>query len=128
MSTESVGHPPPGLATSQSLVSRWFGLLGGHVAWSIQLMVCYALVDEACPDESTGYTLLVLAVTLAMLAVTVLSGWAAWKTYRRGADAEDSQPARRERFLGRVGLLLAGIYFFTLVLSAAFLVALPTCP
>ena len=98
----------------RSSLALWFGLLGGHVAWTTQLLSSYALVEAVCPGGDAK--LAMGAVTLAAGLVALASGWAAWRVRRRGRG-----------FLGTVGLLLAGIYLYLIALGGVGLAAFGTC-
>jgi hypothetical protein len=76
-------------ATSERPAKMWplyFGLFGGHVAWSLQLMLGYFFVWLFCVTDSFLFWLLVHVVTLVALVVTGAAGWFAYRAWRRIED------------------------------------------
>ncbi len=102
------------------LLPLWFGLLGGHTAWTIQLLVNYFLVSLACPLGRApfevfgiaGFDVLMLLVNMMTATVALVAGivsyWAWQRSGRRG----------RRGFMALVGVLLSGLFFATILLVA----------
>jgi hypothetical protein len=103
-------------------LGRWFALLGGHLAWSAQLLVGFALAAPACRAGWGPHGLVLGTLSLAALAVTAGAGWAGLRLRRRAGAG-----AARDRFLGLVGFLLSGLFAFAILLTAAGLVLVGTC-
>ncbi len=106
----------------------WFGLLGGPLAWALQLVVNYYLVSISCALELRdfmileipGFALLMVLVTLLTLAVTLAAGAVAWWTWRRtgvGSQTDLSAADGRTHFLALGGLLLNGLFAVAILLA-----------
>ena len=120
------------------------GLIGGPLAWFLQLCAGYALASWPCfaNDDRTltplaGYAWTWPAMVLAMLAgvaIALTSFWISWRAFVRVRDESDGDHrhlmevgAGRTRFLALWGMLLGGGFALaTLVTAVAFLV-LPRC-
>src|SRR5439155_19852 len=85
----------------------WFGLFGGHLAWTAHLLGSYFAVSVGCqagaPYDWT-FALLRHAITLAAAAVAIAAGLAAYAVRRRvapqlaaGAPLQDGVRAEDER-------------------------------
>lgn len=88
----------------------WFDLLGSPIAWSIQLLVMYALVPWVCHN---GHIWLLYITSGAFLAAAIILGWLAWRSWQRaGADMEMEHDGAdgRSRFMSMLGLLSAAIF------------------
>src|SRR5687768_16423627 len=86
----------------------WFGALAGPIAWSLRLLVAYALVGVWC---ATGLGILLDLVTLVAAAVTIVGGVVAYRNWRR-EDVGDGG-----RILAVSGLLLSGMFLFTILME-----------
>jgi hypothetical protein len=105
-----------------STFSQWYGVLGGAIAWAMQLQANYALVPYACNSGdmkwihiASGFFLL-----LALSAVAV-----AWHNLRRAKaklpTTTSEAEASRSSFMGMTGILTSGL--FTLIIISH---AIPT--
>lgn len=101
---------------------KWLALFGGHTAWSLQLLVGYALAGPACAGG--WHTAAIAAVSGAALAGVAVAGGAGLFLFRRVGQ---SVGARRDRFVGGVGLLLSGAYLFAVVLAVGALALVGAC-
>lgn len=90
----------------------WFGFLGPPVIWAIRLSASYALVPLVC---RMGWSWLINVVTLAALAGITLAGAVAYGSWRRAGHASEPGRARRIRFMGLVGMLIAALFFAVVV-------------
>ncbi len=130
--------------SSASLGALWFGLLGGPVAWTLQLLIDYPLVAHACfPDaapriaptiESLQLQILVTsAIALAVAALALFIAVRSWRTL--GGVLEDARtdctdaapPLGRARFMALAGILASGITIVGIVLHAGFILILAPC-
>jgi hypothetical protein len=103
---ESHGRPAARIAC-------WTGLLGGPVAWLLQLMLAYLFVTYAL---YRGHAWTIPAVTIACLVLALLSAVLAFVEHRRARRAADAIASERTRFMAEVGMA-AGV-FFALVIVA----------
>jgi len=120
----------------------WFGLFGGPVAWSLQLLINYPLMAHACyPGKlplgaPTNARTWAVAVTVNALMILVALGAGAtaistWRRSRAQMAAEhkgllEDRPARTH-FMAYAGMLVSGLFLFALIMSAMPLFIVPAC-
>ncbi len=120
------------------LLPLWFGLLGGHIAWSLQLLVGYYLVSLACAGGFAGaqvlgvgaFDLLIWLLTLVAALVALGAGVIAWKSWRRtgvGGHLETGGPAGRSGFMALAGVLLDGLFVLIILTGGIALLGLEPC-
>ena len=122
-------------AGTQALM--WFGLLGAPAAWVTQFLVGYSLTEAACSEAGTRWNVAVdgvtIAATAAGAAVAVLAELTAIKVFRdtrpaEGAGgSEEPPPKGRIHFLATVGIVIAPLFFFIIVMSGVGVLVLPEC-
>jgi hypothetical protein len=107
----------------------WFGVLGGALAWGLQLFGGYAIVGLACTAGSAlaetlspaGLDLLLLLLTALAAAMTVSAGVVAYRAWRRAGATEgqgEDGPARGVRgFLALAGVLLSALFLLAVLLQ-----------
>jgi hypothetical protein len=141
MSVPTAVHPAPAdrAVTPPAL---WFGLFGAPVAWSLQLLASYALVAHGCyPDAEPmtmpvvpGLRTLVLGTGAAALAVALLAGGSAWRSWR--ATAHEHEGAHealleagqgRTRFMALAGMLLSAVFVLGIIMNVVPLLMLRPC-
>jgi hypothetical protein len=108
--------PRDDVPDARLLRALWTGLLLPPAAFLLNLEVAYALVPTAC---STHNPILVHLVHIACLALAVVGGITALRTWRRsGATWPGGQGGRvgRTQFMAGLGVLLGVL--FTLVILA----------
>jgi hypothetical protein len=111
-------------AGERHTVGHWLALLGGHVGWSAQLLIGYALAESACRPGLGAAEIAILAATGLALLLTLAAGRAGLALARRSGD----RPAdRRDRFLGGVTLFLNGLFLFAVAMAGLALAALGAC-
>jgi hypothetical protein len=133
-SAESVSRHEPALGTAR----LWFGALGGHTAWTAQLLLSYFVVSLACRDPSAsfrlagvdGYQLLLVALTVlpaaGALAATVVA-YRAWRAAGVSPRVEAAGTADWRGFLGLFGALLSGLFVATILVTGISLFYLRPC-
>jgi hypothetical protein len=105
----------------------WAGILGGPVAWALDLTISYAIVQWTC---SSQYTSVLHLITIAALLITAGGAFASWTALRRahGAASDDGpRPADRGRFMAVLGLLLSALFALTMIGNAVPRLALDAC-
>jgi len=122
----------------------WFGLLGGPVAWTLQLLVDYPLVAHYCfPDAAKRLVptidslhLLVIIVSVVALAVALAALFTALRSWRAsGGDFGDERvtlveaapPPGRVRFMALGGILASGLTIIGIVMHTGFILMLAPC-
>jgi hypothetical protein len=118
-------------------------LLGAPVAWTVHLLAAYVIVAAWCAAGWPGAGLAIGALTVVCAAAAVAAGMLALRLWRRGqarlvADAEPGGPegwdARMgERgalfvFLAVVGLFMAALFTYLIVLQGVPPLLAPVCP
>jgi hypothetical protein len=141
MSAPAAVHPAPAVrgVTPPAL---WFGLFGAPVAWSLQLLASYALVAHGCyPDAQPmtmpvvpGLKTLVLGTGVAALAVALLAGGSAWRSWRATRHEPEGEHEAlleagegRTRFMALAGLLLGAVFVLGIVMNVVPLLLLRPC-
>jgi hypothetical protein len=141
MSGPAVAHPaPPGRTIAPAAL--WFGLFGAPAVWSLQLLASYALVAHGCyPDAEPmtmpvipGLTTFVLGTGAAALAVALLAGglaWRSWRTTRHEHQGEHEALLEagegRRRFMALAGILLSAVFVLGIVMNAVPVLLLRPC-
>ena len=99
-------------------LSLWTGVLGGAVAWGIQLQLGYVLSRFSCPRH--WVTVMHHVSTFLLLAAAVWCTLLALRDWNRaGRDlsgGSDAGVTGRSRFLSGLGVLTSGL--FSLVIAA----------
>jgi hypothetical protein len=88
---------------------RLFGVFGGPGAWSLQLLVSYAVVTAGCSTRWDGTGRALVAITVACAAAAIASAVAAWR--------ERSEREATAQLLGTIGLGLALLFLGVIVLG-----------
>jgi hypothetical protein len=141
MSAPAAVHPAPAVRVATP-AALWFGLFGAPVAWSLQLLASYALVAHGCyPDAAPmtmpvvpGLRALVLGTGAAALAVALLAGvsaWRSWRATRREHEGEHEALLEagegRTRFMALAGILLSAVFVLGIVMNVVPLLLLRPC-
>ena len=122
----------------------WFGVLGGPVAWTLQLLVDYPLVAHYCfPDAAKRIVptidslhLLVIIVSALALAVAIAALLTALRSWRvAGGEfgsarvdlVEAAAPPGRVLFMALGGILASGLTIFGILIHAGFILTLAPC-
>lgn len=117
---------------TQPTVSRLaakFCLLGGGIAWLLHFLAIYVISEFGCVSGWSDWIVgrlsmvvwLLLLATLLTGAMAVAAVWAAAHTRKtlRGAEAEDAaEPAETKSFVGRLSLILNGLFLFIILVQA----------
>jgi hypothetical protein len=137
MTAPAAVHPAPaGRAVAPAAL--WFGLFGAPMVWSLQLLASYALVAHGCyPDAEPmtmpvipGLRTLVLGTGVAALAVALLAGGSAWRSWRAtkgGHEALLEAGEGRTRFMALAGMLLSAVFVLGIVMNVVPLLLLRPC-
>lgn len=121
----------PGLGAVQ-----WFGLLGAPLAWAVQHVIGYWLTEVGCDRGGVGglsidgLTVAVTALAAALAALAELAAIMAFRATReaRGVGGSDEDPPQgRVHFLATVGIAIAPLFFFIIVMNGVGVVVLQDC-
>jgi hypothetical protein len=143
-----VSAPPlvaeDGREAAVGLGALWFGLLGGPIAWTLQLLVDYPLVAHYCfPDAAkrvvpTIDSLHLLVIIVSVLALSIATGalLTAMRSWRvsggefgseRVTLVEAAPPPGRVRFMALGGILASSLAIIGIVIHGAFILTLAPC-
>jgi MFS family permease len=134
-------HPAPHRDRT-SVWALWFGLFGGHVAWSIQMLVNSALVSHSCYPEreplttpslggTWGITIGVSVLALVIGGAALLTAVRSWRATQH--ELEGTQHGLletgegRTRFMAFAGILLSGLFTMAIILNAVALFTTHPC-
>ncbi len=137
------GHPQPQPAAIPPAAAT-FALLGGPLAWFIELCADYWLASWSCfPKDQRGATPLegvgwsgptMLAIWSACMLVAVLALVTSWRLFRDTRQARERDYYHliedgdgRLAFLALWGMLLSGGALLTLIIDVVAFVVLPRC-
>ena len=127
----------------------WFGLLAAPVAFLIDLMASFAMVEWACENDQRIIPWLVTAAAIALAAAGAWRAWASWRAIGpdpepRGEGVEQSAPHStghtlanelrtdapgaegRSRFMALSGIV--GSLFFLFLILASVIPAMLVAP
>ena len=114
----------------------WFGLLGAPAAWTVQFLIGFWLVEVGCNsggDRGLSVDSWTALATLVAAALAVLAELAAIRAFRETRDvegqggAEEAPPKGRVHFLAVIGMAIAPLFFFIIVMSGLGVVVLENC-
>jgi hypothetical protein len=130
--------------SSAALGALWFGLLGGPVAWTLQLLVDYPLVAHYCfPGAARrivptidSLRLLILLTSAIALAVAVLALLTAMRSWRasggvlddaRTDSTDEAPPVGRVRFMALGGMLASALTIVGIAFHGGFILTTALC-
>ncbi len=144
--SESIAHPDTGHPAPQrarvSLTALVIGLTGAPLAWSIQIVVGYAIAAYACYPQRMSLAAPIVADLkgqLAMLslaaillaAICTLVGYRSWRA-SRDEQAGDHHALLehgegRTRFMAMCGLVTSAGFLVVLIFTSVVLVLVQPC-
>jgi len=104
------------LARTRTSVGLWFGLIGAPAAALASTVINYSAVDRACVGNNS---LVLHLLTLLFLIIALFAGFTAWWYRQRIGDrpATAAGMLARARFMTTVGILLAAVATFAMILQ-----------
>jgi hypothetical protein len=120
----------------RSSILLWFGLLGAPAAWVVQFLVGYWLTEVGCSAGGDrglavdGWTTVATVVAAVLAVIAELAAITMFRETRgaRGKDgSEEPPPKGRTHFLAVVGMAVAPLFFFIIVMSGVGAVVLENC-
>jgi hypothetical protein len=121
---ESATGNGPRLADEVARWRLWVGLLGGAIAWTIHLLVAYAVAEFGCVSQTfrdvrflgiTGVAWLILGISAFTLVLAVVATMIARRSERvLLADVRDRED-EPEEFMARVGLITSLVFVAIIV-------------
>jgi hypothetical protein len=93
--------------------AQWFGVLGGPLAWAMQLQTNYALLPHACDTENLKWVHIASAAFL-LLALSAVFVAAMDRKKARPVTSHEPLEARRS-FMGRLGILTSSLFALVII-------------
>jgi len=115
---------------------QWFGLLGAPFAWAVQHVLGYWLTEVGCDRGGVGsvsvdtWTAVITAVAaiLALLAeLAAISAFRATRAARGVGGTDEDPPQGRVNFLATIGIAIAPLFLFIIVMSGVGVLVLQDC-
>jgi hypothetical protein len=88
----------------------WPGLFIAPFAFFANLSILYTVIPWTCGHQQRWPLHAVAATTLALAALGMLWGFAAWRRARGAPGADGADAATRVQFLGMVGALMSALF------------------
>lgn len=137
------GHPAPQRANVSQL-ALWFGLFGGAFAWTVQLLVNYAVAAHVCypravpltrPTIGEGamlWTLIIVSIITVVIGAAAL--FVAIHTWRKtsketggGSHWLLDTGEGRTRFMAAAAIMTSAVFLLSIVVHFAAVLALRYC-
>jgi hypothetical protein len=121
---------------SRTSLLLWFGLLGAPLAWTVQFLVGYWVSEVGCSPGGDGglsidgWTIVATVVAAVLALLAELAAIATFRATRgvRGVGGSDEPPPKgRVHFLAVVGMTIAPLFFFIIVMSGVGVLVLENC-
>jgi hypothetical protein len=101
----------------------WFGLFGGAVAWTIHLMLGYAIAEFGCVSSFrdarflgiTGVAWAILTMTALTLILAVGALWVAWRSKRLLLTEIREQEEEPDEFMPQAGWITSLVFVAIIV-------------
>ena len=104
--------------TTLEHLAPWLGLLGAAVGWAVAHQLGSNMAFDDCRVGNGGF---VLIVGLIGLLVAAAGGYFSWDVWRKEEETQG------RRFMGLLGLLLALLTGFAILLQSISGLILPSC-
>jgi len=135
------GHPAPH-RSRVGLAALLFGICAAPLAWNAQILFNAALSGFVCyPHDAPlaapllpGSRSLMLAVSVAGIAIAIVAGLISWRSWRR---TNEERPGSfhhllelgegRTRFMAMVGMLTSALFLIALAFGVSVLLLVPPC-
>ncbi|HEY8034195.1 MAG TPA: hypothetical protein VIF37_01230 [Methylobacter sp.] len=119
-----------------SMMWLWLGLFGAPAAWVAQLLLSEPFAAYACYPYQVplsapiwkGLPVLLMAISIACFAVALLSGFAAWISWRQfEKDRIIKAGEDRNRFLVKLSILSSFIFIVAVTFNICAVLLVPPC-
>jgi hypothetical protein len=138
----SIEQPPAHHRDQLSTIRTGMGLFGAPAAWVAQFSLSEPLAAHACyPNQAPlsepiweGLPVMLAAISIACLAVALLSGFIAWRSWRQferksaGVEGSANGPNEtRDRFLIKLSLMSSFIFTVAIIFNICAILLVPPC-
>ena len=96
----------------------WTGILGGPIAWALDLMASYAVVKWVCHTRNYAMLPLITAASLAMVVGAAAISWTALMRTTDDVPTDGGRPRQRARFMAILGLASSGLFALQILAGA----------
>lgn len=112
------------------------GLFGAPVAWIVQVFLSEPLAAHGCyPYQAPlsapiweGLPAMLGAISIACLAVALLSGFVAWGLWRQSEGGSVIEAGKgRNRFLAKLSLMSSFIFIIAVIFNICAVLLVPPC-
>jgi hypothetical protein len=100
---------PAGIAT------QWAGVLAGPVAWAIDLVLSYSIVQWTCGGGPTIVLYLITLLSLVIIGAGAFGSWRALRIAPAGVPQDGRQPDERGRFMALLGLWMCSLFAIVVI-------------
>lgn len=104
---------------------RWFGALGGPVAWLVQRVAFGALASPACRSAVLS-EIVITAVTALIAAAATGVSWRTWDASRGPADEDTTGTLGQTSFWALGGLFLGFVFLVAVLVTGGITIAFST--
>jgi hypothetical protein len=124
-------------------MKTWFAFLGAAAAWSIQLILGYALLSHACYPQSEpllsptagGFPIAAIVIEIVTLLIALAALLMAWRlvntTIGRPIGFAEAAAISGEngvpRYLAVAGVLIGTVFTLLIIFNGLALILEPTC-
>lgn len=130
-------HDVPAPHSRRERHMLWFAVLGGPLAWLVQLNANYGLFSQPCyPGPERNLTLpghaawvwpVSLIVYVICLTVAAASAITAVMVLRRARSGDPDGKDSRDCFIGYSGILLGGGFAAVILANLVVMIGVPAC-
>ncbi|TAK60200.1 hypothetical protein [Methylobacter sp.] len=126
----------PASGSRRVSVWLWLGLFGAPAAWVAQLLLSEPFAAYACYPHQVplsapifeGLPVILMAISIACFAVALLSGFAAWISWRQFEKGRAVKAGEdRNRFLVKLSLLSSFIFIIAVIFNICAVLLVPPC-
>ncbi len=119
-----------------SMMWLWLGLFGAPAAWVAQILLSEPVAAYACyPYQAPlsapiwkGLPVIMATISIACFAVTLLSGFAAWMSWRQFEKGRAVKAGEdRNRFLVKLSVLSSFIFIVAVIFNICAVLLVPPC-
>ena len=97
------------------IFAQWFGVLGGPIAWAMQLQANYALVPPACQNGDLKRVHMVSAICLLLTVGALVVARGSWAKTKNKTPGSREPAEARSAFMGLLGMLISLLFALVII-------------